>query len=452
VIAMNGMTMNGMTMNDMIMISVDDHAIEPPDLFVGRLPAQFRDRAPRVARFANGDERWMVEGKAWAGVGPAAVAGRRREELGDEPTRYGEVRKGCWDVDARIDDMNANGTLMSINFATLPGFAGEKFAAGKDKALMLALVRAYNDWHIEDWAGRHPGRLIANGILPLWDLDLAITELKRIGDAGVKVVSFPENPTAFGQPSIHWGHWDPLFAAIVERGMTLAIHIGTSGGLLPTPSMESPADVGVTLLNIKIAEAVADLLFSPALLKFPDLRIMMSEGCMGWVPFLRERANAEYRNHRYWTHADLGDLVPGDLLSRHFLFCFHEDDFGLSVRHEVGIDQIAWECDFPHADSTWPRSPELLWASVKDFPREEIEQISWGNAARFLNIDPFAHVDRKDATVGALRARAGHVDLAPLPGGGLKPVKSNSVLSTADIYRMFQQGDARLGEPVGYLT
>src|SRR5690606_30136874 len=110
---------------------------------------------------------------------------------------------------------NANGTLMSINFASLAGFAGEKFVGGKDKELMLALLRAYNDWHIEDWAGRHPGRLIANGILPLWDLDLAVAELKRINDRGVKVVSFPENPTAFGQPSIHWGHWDPLFAEVV---------------------------------------------------------------------------------------------------------------------------------------------------------------------------------------------------------------------------------------------
>ena len=444
--------MNAMTMDDMVLLSVDDHVIEPPDLFLGHLPARFQADAPRVASFANGDERWMVEGKAWAGVGSAAVAGRRREELGDEPSRYGEVRRGCWDVDARIGDMDANGTLISLNFASLPGFSGEKFVYGKDKALMLALIRAYNDWHIHDWAGRYPGRLVPIGILPLWDLDLAIAELERITELGVRVISFPENPVGFGQPSIHWGHWDRLFAAIVERGVTVAIHIGTSGGLLPTPSMESPADVGVTLLNIKIAEAVTDLLFSPLLLKFPGLRFMMSEGCMGWVPFLRERADAEYRNHRYWTHADLGDLVPSDLLERHFLFCFHEDDFGLSVRHRIGIDRIAWECDYPHADSTWPRSPELLWESVRSFPREEIDKITHLNAARFLGIDPFAHIARGDATVGALRARAGHVDTAPIAGGGLRPVRSRSVLSTADIYQMYQQGDARLGEPTGYLT
>jgi predicted TIM-barrel fold metal-dependent hydrolase len=348
--------------------------------------------------------------------------------------------------------MNANGTLLSANFPSFPGFSGEKLVHGKDKDLMLAMIRAYNDWHIEDWAGRYPERLIPMAILPLWELDLAIAELKRANEAGVRIVSFPANPTAFGQPSFHWGHWDPLFREITERGMTVAIHIGTSGGLLPTPSMESPADVGITLLNINIAEAVADLLFSPLLLKFPTLRVMMSEGCIGWVPFLRERADAEYRNHRYWTKADLGDLKPSDLLARHFLFCFHEDDFGLSVRHQVGIDQIAWECDFPHADSTWPRSPELLWNSIKTFPEDEIDKITWRNAARFLGIDPFAKIARSDATVGALRAKAAHVDTSPIAGGGLRPVNSGSVLSTADIYAMFQQGDAKLGEPVGYLV
>jgi predicted TIM-barrel fold metal-dependent hydrolase len=440
-----------MTMNDMIMVSVDDHLIEPPDMFIGRMPGKYRDQTPRVAQYANGDERWVIEGKAWGGIGTAAVAGRRREELGNEPTRYADVRRGAWDVHARIDEMNANGTLASLNFAKIPGFAGEKLMAGKDKGLMLAILEAYNDWHIEAWCGAYPGRLIANAILPLWDVDLAIAELRRVNEAGCGVVSFPENPTGFGQPSIHWGHWDRLFAEIIERNMTVAIHIGTSGGLLPTPSMESPADVGVTLLNIKIAEAMTDLLFSPLLLKFPKLRIMMSEGCMGWVPFLRERANAEYRNHRYWTHANLGDLKPSDLLARHFMFCFHEDVFGLSVRHEVGIDQISWECDYPHADSTWPRSPELLWNCVKDFAREEIDKITHLNAMRFLNFDPFEHIDRKDATVGALRAKATHVDLSKLSPGGLTPVKSGSVLSTADVYKMYQIGDARLGEPIGFL-
>jgi predicted TIM-barrel fold metal-dependent hydrolase len=439
-----------MRREDLILVSVDDHIIEPCDLFKGRLPAALQDQAPRVARFANGDERWVIEGKALAGVGPAAVCGRNRDELGDEPTRYVDIRKGTFDVAARIEDMNANGVLASLNFPSLPGFSGEKFVSGKDKALMLALIQAYNDWHVEAWAGPYPGRFIPLAMVPLWDPALAIAELRRMAARGVRVVSFPENPTSFGQPSVHWGHWDGFFAEVVNLGMVVAVHIGTAGPL-PAPSLESPALVGTTLLNIKIAETLTDLLFSPLLQKFPDLQFALSEGCMGWVPFLRERADAAYRNHKYWTQHDLAGKLPSDILARQFLFCFHEDDFGLSVRKQVGIDQIAWECDFPHADSTWPHSSGMLWDSVKDFPRDDIDKISHLNAMRFFRFDPFQHLNRADATVGALQAKAAHVDIRLRSGGGLRPVRSGSSMSTADVYKMFQQGDSRLGVPVEYL-
>jgi hypothetical protein len=112
-----------MTMNDMILISVDDHIIEPPSLFVGRLAKRFAGREPRVARFENGDERWLMEGKKIASVGPSAVAGRNRDEMGIEPTRYDQVRAGCWRIHDRLDDMNANGVLSSMNFPSVPGFA-----------------------------------------------------------------------------------------------------------------------------------------------------------------------------------------------------------------------------------------------------------------------------------------------------------------------------------------
>jgi predicted TIM-barrel fold metal-dependent hydrolase len=316
---------------------------------------------------------------------------------------------------------------------------------------MLALIEAYNDWHIEEWAGLEPGRMIPMALLPLWDIDLAITELKRMKARGCEVVTFPEQPTAYGLPSIHSGHWDRLFSVITDLDMTVAIHIGTSGGTAQPPSLDSPADVGNTLINIQIVEPVADLIFSPILRNNPGLRIAMSEGCMGWVPFLKERADAAYRNHRFWTHQDLGKLMPSDLIERHFLFCFHEDNFGLRVRHEVGIQQIAWECDFPHCDSTWPKSPELLWESVSEFPREEIDLITHGNAMRFLQFDPFRHIARADASVSALRARATHIDVTPRSMGGESPTRALGALSTGDIRRFMAASEKALGAQVALL-
>src|SRR5262249_8643300 len=156
-------------------------------------------------------------------------------------------------------DMNVNGVLASLNFATLPGFAGELFLKGKNKELMLDLVRAYNDWHLEDWAGAYPGRFIPCGFTPLWDAQLATEEVHRVARAGMKAICFPENSTAFGLPSIHKDYWDPVFKACVDNDLVVCVHIGTGGGFR-FPSMDSSAAVAVTTMNITLADVTADFL------------------------------------------------------------------------------------------------------------------------------------------------------------------------------------------------
>ncbi|MBC7785863.1 MAG: amidohydrolase [Burkholderiales bacterium] len=440
-----------MQKNDMIMISVDDHLVETPDLFRKHIASKFKDSAPRVVRFANGEERWLLEGKPLAAIAPAVVAGRNKDEFGMEPMRFDQVRKGTWDIDGRIDDMNANGVIASMNFANMPGFGGEAFIRGSDKALMLAVVEAYNNWHVDDWCAKHPGRMIPNAILPLWDVDLAVAEVNRMGKKGVTAVCFLENTVAFGLPSIHNGYWDPLFKAVVDNGMVVTIHIGTAGGPMFSPSLESPADVTNSLINIAVAIPVADFVFSPLFRKFPELTVVMSEGCIGWVPFLRERADAAYVNHRYWTHQDFGDQLPSDIIDKHFVFCFHDDKCGLEMRHKVGIDRITWESDYPHSDSTWPNSPEILWECVHDYPDDEINKITHLNAMRVLRFDPFKHIRKEDATVGALRAQAQRdgVDVTPKSMGGKKPTISGSVMTQGDVVKLFEA--APLGEPVATL-
>src|SRR3954469_23961505 len=144
----------------MILVSVDDHVVEPPDLFEGRLSAKAKERAPFVKTLENGRDAWMFEGNALPNVGLNAVAGRVPEEYGVDPLAFSEMRPGCFDIDARIDDMNANGVLGSLNFPSLAGFTGQLFSTCPDKDVAIDLLRAYNDWHVEDWCGRHPGRMI----------------------------------------------------------------------------------------------------------------------------------------------------------------------------------------------------------------------------------------------------------------------------------------------------
>jgi len=165
-----------MQVDDLIMVSVDDHVVEPPDLFEGRLSARAAEKAPRIERLDSGREVWMFEGAPLPNVGLNAVVGRVPEEYGLDPLAFSQMRPGCYDIDERIRDMDVNGVLGSLCFPSMTGFAGQLFSTMDDKDVALELLRAYNDWHVEDWCGTHPGRMIPLGVPPIWDPELMAAE------------------------------------------------------------------------------------------------------------------------------------------------------------------------------------------------------------------------------------------------------------------------------------
>src|SRR3984885_7251911 len=230
-----------MDADDLIMVSVDDHLVEPPDLFEGRLPAKFREEAPRVKRLPDGSDVWIFNGQTIPNIGLNAVAGRPREEYGIEPTAFEEMRPGCFDVHERIKDMNAGGILGSMNFPSFPGFAARLFAT-EDPDFSLALVQGYNDWHIDEWCGAYPGRFIPMALPAIWDPQACADEVRRVAKKGCHSLTFTENPAALGYPSYHTDHWDPLWHALTETGTILNVHIGSSGRLAIT-APDAPPDV-----------------------------------------------------------------------------------------------------------------------------------------------------------------------------------------------------------------
>jgi hypothetical protein len=185
--------------DELILISVDDHLVEPPDLFTGRLPAAIQELAPRVERLPNGSDVWVFNGSQIPNIGLNAVAGRPKEEYGIEPTAFDEMRPGCFDVHERIKDMNAGGVLGSMNFPSFPGFSARLFAACQDKNVALAVLRAYNDWHIEEWCGAYPGRFIPMALPVLWDAELCAEEVRRVAAKGCHSMTFTENRARFPQ-------------------------------------------------------------------------------------------------------------------------------------------------------------------------------------------------------------------------------------------------------------
>jgi predicted TIM-barrel fold metal-dependent hydrolase len=321
------------------------------------------------------------------------------------------MRPGCYDVDERIKDMNAGGVLGSMCFPSFPGFSGRLFAATEDKDLALAVLRAYNDWHVDEWCGAHPGRFIPMGLPVLWDAELAGEEVRRLAAKGVRSVTFTENPATLGYPSFHNDHWDPLWRACANEGVVLSIHLGSSGQLAVT-APDAPVDVMITLQPMNICQAAADLLWSRVIKEFPDIRIALSEGGTGWIPYFLDRLDRTYDMHHRWTGQDFGGRLPSEVFRDHFLTCFIADPVGVQLRHLIGLDNIAWECDYPHSDSSWPTAPEELAAVAADVPDDELAKITHGNAMRWYHFDPFAHRDRSASTVAALRAEAGDHDVA----------------------------------------
>jgi predicted TIM-barrel fold metal-dependent hydrolase len=377
-----------MDIKDMVLVSVDDHVVEPPHLFDGRLPARYADLAPRFITRADGTNAWVYEGQEIANVALNAVAGRPPDEYGMEPTSFAELRAGCYDIDERVKDMDANGVLGSLCFPSFPHFCGQLFARTEDKDVALAMVRAYNDWHIEDWCGTHPGRFIPCSLPAIWDPEVLAGEVRRTARMGAHAVTFSENPSKLGWPSFH------------------------SDQLVIT-APDAPIDCLITLTPINIVQAAADLIWSPVLRKFPDLKIALSEGGIGWIPYFLERIDYNYRRHHAWTGQDFGSRLPSEVFNEHVLTCFIDDRFGMASRRFLNLDHVMWECDYPHSDSTWPFAPEELAEHLDGVSDEEVDRISHRNAMRHFRYDPFTVLGgREECTVGALRARAAGHDVA----------------------------------------
>lgn len=403
-----------MDMNEMVLVSTDDHVIEPADMFEGRLPARFADRAPRIERFEDGSDRWVFQGREVGTSGLQSTASWPHDEWSDDPAPFAEMRPGCYDLGSRVRDMDANGTLASLNFPTFPGFAGQHLAAAPDHDLTKVVVAAYNDWQIDEWAGRHPGRMIPLGILPLWDVEASAAEVGRIAAKGCTAVTFPDATYARGYPSVYTDHWDPLFSACCDHDVAVCLHIGGAFNLLTRPP-EAPLEQRIMMSAQMSAVTTVDYIVGGVLTRFPSLKVAMSEGGIGWIPVLLDRMDFTLANQS-WSDLDLKGLDATDIFRRNFLACFIQDPSALGLWERIGIDNISWECDYPHSDTPWPRGPESLHRQLEAvrLPDEQVDKITWQNACRFFRFDPLAAagITRAEATVGALRARAADVDVA----------------------------------------
>jgi predicted TIM-barrel fold metal-dependent hydrolase len=371
------------------LISVDDHLVEPPHLFEGRLPAKYGDRAPKVIDRPDGSQAWLLDGAVLPQIAINAVVGRAVEEQVLEPVRFDHVRPGTWDIHERIRDMDIDGVYASLNFPSALGFAGIRLTALSDADFVLAVVRAWNDWHLEEWYGRYPERIIPCQLPYLADARIAADEVRTNATRGFHALTFPESPQRVGLPSLHGDYWDPLWTACEETRTVVCIHSGSAGlASIVDPSMPR-AVTGPMFAISQCLNTAIEWMCSGVPERYPDLKICLSEGGIGWVVALLDRLDHDTKR----TRKRLGErddgatkLTPQELLLRNFWFCMLDDPTSLRhLRHRIGVDKILLEVDYPHADASWPDSQEKWRQQFEGIPEDEVRQMAWQNAAELFS-------------------------------------------------------------------
>jgi predicted TIM-barrel fold metal-dependent hydrolase len=388
-------------------ISVDDHVVEPPHVWQTWLPAKFREAGPRIERRGIGEmehigggayrqtfdpdgpqaDCWIYEDLVYIHKRHVAAVGFDRDDMTMSPITYDEMRAGCYDPKARIEDNDLNWVDGSLSFPTFPRFCGQTFTEAKDKDLAHACVLAYNDWMVEEWCGDSGGKLIPLCIIPLWDAGLAAAEVRRNAARGCHAVCFSEIPPHLGLPSIHSGYWEPLFQACEETNTVVCMHIGSSSRM-PATSADAPVAVAATLSFNNAMASLCDWLFSGILVKHPNLKLAYSEGQIGWLPYCLERADDVWMEHRAW--AGVKDLVPeppSSYFRKQVYGCFFRDRHGLESLASIGVDNVTFETDYPHTDSTWPHTKKVAEEMMQGLSAETVYKIVRGNAIKMLSLD-----------------------------------------------------------------
>ena len=383
-----------------LIVSVDDHIFEPPDLWAERLPAKYRDTGPRVVReISDASENpradrvpvdvWHYEDVRIPLNSSFAAAGKGAEEVDGTPITFDDIRPGCYEVSARLADMDLDGVEASLCFPNMfVRFCGQRFLEARDRDLAKLGVEIYNDWALEEWSAASNGRLIPSPIVPLWDVELACAEVRRNAARGATSVCFSEIPAKLGLPSMYSGYWEPFFAACAETGTVINLHIGSSSTTNKT-SPDAPFIIHTSNHYGNSSLSLSDWLMSGVFLRHPTLKVAFSEGQAGWIPYLMSRLDGIWRaGNVFMGGAALPD-PPSSYLADHVYACVFDDPAILRFLDDgpLPVDNICFETDYPHPDGSWPNSRSSALAQTGTLLADEQLKVLRLNAARLYRME-----------------------------------------------------------------
>ncbi len=383
-------------------IDVDTHVTEPADTWTSRVPAKFADRAPRIERI-QGVDTWVVDGQPTLGPGLVTMAGYDGRPPTEFPATYEECDPAGYDPAARIERMDADGIWAEVLYPNVGGFGSQSFLQMKDEALMLACVRAYNDF-LSDWASAAPNRLLPVTALPFWDVEASVREIERCIAKGHKSVLFPSQPQDFGFAPLAHRDWDPVWSVAQEAGLPISFHIGSQEWLGASDGhpFVDKAEMGIhahfarlsALAFIGNGLGISEIICGGVCHRFPELDFVSVESGVSWIPGLLEALDWQWENVGVRREHLEYELIPSEYFRRQVYACFWFEREMLTPAVERYPDNVLYETDFPHPTSMspGPATPavpprEYAARALEKLPRDVAGKLLHHNAARVYGVD-----------------------------------------------------------------
>jgi predicted TIM-barrel fold metal-dependent hydrolase len=365
---------------DLPLISADSHVVEPGDVWTSRLDLRWRNRAPRVIIGHEGKEGayFVCEDAPVLGIGAFSGADVDPDDLPEHfIAGYERIRRGGYEASARVRDMERDGVLAEVVYPSL----GMSLFRIRDAGLQAASFLAYNDWLAGFCAGA-PERLAGVGLIPLRDVGEGVKELERVrrlGLRGAMIWSAAPDDRPYNDPL-----YEPFWSAAEAARVPLSLHLGT--GAVPVSGTGGDMSVAYMLTHHAAQRSIAQLIFGGVLERHPGLRVVSVENDVGWIPHYLERLDHAGEKFRGFAACKLA-LRPSDYFRRQVTATFQEDPVGIRLRDVIGITPLLWASDYPHTDSTWPRSREVIARDFAGVPPEDVRRITCDNAASLYGFD-----------------------------------------------------------------
>jgi uncharacterized protein len=371
-------------------ISVDDHVVEPPDLWTQCMSqAKWGDRIPHVATQADGTERWVIDGQVRLSTS-LAPTGALSKDRGLEPQTWRDVPKGAHDPQARVAAMDSDGIDCSVLYPSAAGLSGEAIGAIKDFELQIECARIYNDWIIDIWAAASP-RFVPQAILPTGSIEAAAAEARRVVGRGHKGVIMPAQPSQINPaaPHLYKPDWDLLWTTIQELDVPVCFHAGSAPSVMFEISPAYDAAGARAFDNVRQSAGSAALIngmvLSGILYRFPKMQPVFPGSSIDYVPFALEALDHQWERQRLAENEGLTQR-PSEIFHRQCYVTTWREKVGLRNRNYVGPERILWESEFPRATSTYPQSARLIENNFAEVPPQDRDLVLWRNAARLYKL------------------------------------------------------------------